>query len=79
MASVDPADGPAAAEKSVRQHIDRIVDTLEEENATVDPATLRAVVEADFHRYEATAKFLDFVPVFVERDVRAQLRHVSLG
>jgi hypothetical protein len=58
-----------------RKQIDRVVDAIaSDELATVDRDTLTAVVEADFHRYETRARFTDFVPVLVERDVRARLR-----
>ena len=58
-----------------RKQIDRVVDAIaSDELATVDRDTLTAVVEADFHRYSARARFTDFVPVLVERDVRARLR-----
>jgi len=58
-----------------RKQIDRVVDAIaSDELAVVDRDTLTAVVEADFHRYVARARFTDFVPVLVERDVRARLR-----
>ena len=60
---------------AVRQQIERVVDALvSDELATVDRETLTAVVEADFHRYTTRARVTDFVPVLVERDVRARLR-----
>jgi hypothetical protein len=60
---------------AVRKQIDRVVDAIAaDELATVDRDTLTAVVEADFHRYAARARVTDFVPVLVERDVRARLR-----
>jgi hypothetical protein len=58
-----------------RKRIDRVVDAIaSDELATIDRDTLTAVVEADFHRYATHARFTDFVPVLVERDVRARLR-----
>lgn len=58
-----------------RKQIDRVVDAIASDDlGTVDRDTLTAVVEADFHRYATQARFTDFVPVLVERDVRARLR-----
>jgi hypothetical protein len=58
-----------------RKQIDRVVDAIAaDELATIDRDTLTAVVEADFHRYSSRARFTDFVPVLVERDVRARLQ-----
>jgi hypothetical protein len=58
-----------------RKQIDRVVDAIAaDELGAIDRDTLTAVVEADFHRYAARASFTDFVPVLVERDVRARLR-----
>ncbi len=49
-----------------------VVEALEGRVDAVDRDTLIAVVEADFRRYDG-ARIKDFVPVLVERDVRAQL------
>jgi hypothetical protein len=58
-----------------RQHIDQVVDALEiGVGGAVDRDTLEAVVEADFDRYSSTARITAFVPIFVERDVRARLQ-----
>lgn len=58
-----------------RQHIDQVVDALEiGVGSAVDRDTLAAVVEADFGRYSSTARITAFVPIFVERDVRARLQ-----
>jgi hypothetical protein len=52
-----------------------VVDALEARfGDVVDRQTLDAVVQADFSRY-AQARVKDFVPVLVERDVSARLRH----
>ena len=60
---------------SFELHVRRVVDALESEvENEVDRETLTAVVEADFQRYVAQAKFTDFVPVLVERDVRDRVR-----
>jgi hypothetical protein len=60
---------------SFELHVRRVVDALERDvEHDVDRETLTAVVEADFQRYAARAKFTDFVPVLVERTVRDKLR-----
>jgi hypothetical protein len=45
----------------------------------IDHETLHAMVEADFERYTANAKIIDFIPVFVERDVRERLARRRAG
>ena len=42
----------------------------------VDNETLRAVVEARAHRYDE-AVVQDFVPLFVEREVRQALKRIA--
>lgn len=60
----------------VTKSIERVVLSLESRDAPgVDHDTLTAVVEADFRRYDS-ARIKDFVPVLVERDVRARLIHL---
>lgn len=56
--------------------IERVVLSLESrDDPGVDHDTLTAVVEADFRRYDS-ARIKDFVPLLVERDIRARLRHL---
>jgi hypothetical protein len=55
------------------RRVERVVTALESRvDAGLDHETLTALVEADFHRYDA-ARITDFVPVLVERDVRVLL------
>lgn len=59
---------------SDRQQIEQVVDALETGvGSAVDRDILAAVVEADFDRYAATARIKAFVPILVERDVRARI------
>jgi hypothetical protein len=54
--------------------IDSVVEAIEAAYPDqMDHETLHSVVEADFQRYSANAKIIDFIPVFVERDVRERL------
>lgn len=52
--------------------VDQVMDDLEDEFG--DSETLRADVEALFLRYEAV-HVQDFVPIFVERELRAAWGH----
>ena len=57
-----------------RQQIDQVVDALESGvGSAVERDVLAAVVEADFDRYASTARIKSFVPILVERDVRARI------
>ena len=59
---------------SDRIQIEQVVDALETGvGSEVDRDILAAVVEADFDRYSATARIKAFVPILVERDVRARI------
>jgi hypothetical protein len=59
---------------SDRQRIDQVVDALESGvGSALERDVLAAVVEADFGRYESTARITAFVPILVERDVRARI------
>jgi hypothetical protein len=53
--------------------VDQVMSDLVDEFGDSD--TLRADVEARFRRY-ATAQVQDFVPIFVERELRADRRGV---
>ena len=56
--------------------IERVVESLESRaDPGVDHDTLTAVVEADFRRYDS-ARIKDFIPLLVERDIRARLVHL---
>lgn len=68
----ETTDGPT--DDAARTRVERVVDALADERGNIDRDTLAVVVEADFLRYSSTARVQDFVPVFVERDVRARLR-----
>lgn len=54
--------------------VDQMISDLEDEFG--DSETLRADVEAGFGRY-AAAHVQDFVPIFVERELRASRRRVQ--
>jgi hypothetical protein len=56
--------------------VDQVMSDLEGEFGDGD--TLRADVEARFLRY-AAAHVQDFVPIFVERELRASRRRVPTG
>jgi hypothetical protein len=57
-----------------RQQIDQVVDALESGiGSAMERDVLAAVVEADFDRYASTARIKSFVPILVERDVRARI------
>ena len=59
---------------SDRIQIEQVVDALETGvGSEMDRDILAAVVEADFDRYSATARIKAFVPILVERDVRARI------
>ncbi len=56
---------------TVAQRVLRVVAELERRvGAGMDRDLLTAAVEADFHRYDS-ARIKEFVPVLVEREVRA--------
>ena len=60
--------------------IDSVVAAIEADYPDqIDHETLNAVVVADFDRYTANAKIIDFVPLFVERDVRERLAKRRAG
>jgi hypothetical protein len=72
-----PADDEAidrSIDDTTCTRVERVVEALADECGNIDRDTLTVVVEADFRRYSSTARVQDFVPVFVERDVRARLR-----
>ena len=55
--------------------VERVVAAIEsDEGPEIDHETLIAVVEADVHRYASTATVTDFIPVLVEKDIRARIR-----
>ncbi len=59
---------------SDRQRIEQVVRALETGvGNAVDRDILAAVVKADFDRYAATARIQAFVPILVEREVRARI------
>jgi hypothetical protein len=60
--------------------IDSVVAAIEAEYPDqIDHEALHSVVAADFNRYTANAKIIDFVPLFVERDIRERLARRRAG
>jgi hypothetical protein len=66
---------PVDAAATVRQlnEVDRITEGLSERFPQYQAQTVEALVRAEFGR-RAKAPVQDFVPVFVERTLRARLR-----
>lgn len=66
-----PVDAAAAVRQS--NEVVRITEGLSERFPRYEPETVEALVRAEFGR-RSNAPVQDFVPVFVERALRARLR-----